>query len=75
MRDAAENRQGYAPTRVKDTVGTHFIRVRKMQQIPNMNSVTLEYLDYGKTNWTSITISNQRLRYATHGVISIDLHN
>jgi hypothetical protein len=57
----------------KYTVGTHFIRVRSMEQVPDIDTVTFEYLDYGKEKWTGISMPNDRLRYLTHGVISIDL--
>lgn len=53
-------------------VGTHFIRVRKLKQDDAAGNVTIQYLDYGHKDWRTETMPLQRLRYATHGVISIN---
>ncbi|HEX4966044.1 MAG TPA: RHS repeat-associated core domain-containing protein, partial [Thermoanaerobaculia bacterium] len=65
--------RGESSNKARETVGTHFIRIRNMEQDKNTGNWSFEYWDYGHKDWrkTKEAMSSQKLGYITHGYISI----
>ena len=50
-------------------IGTHFIRIKDFKNTGS--DYQFKYWDYGKTQWTEKTISQQNFWTATFGIISL----
>jgi len=69
-RYAGDQKEREKTNKARETTGTHFIRVRNIEQDKNTGSWSLEYWDYGHKDWRKTDpLSTQQLRYITHGLI------
>src|SRR6202035_263213 len=69
-RYAGDQKEREKTNKARETTGTHFIRVRNIEQDKNTGSWSLEYWDYGHKDWRKTDpLSTQQLRYITHCLI------